>query len=99
MIVIAGTVRIDVARRDEALALAQWISDASETEPGCLGYRIYADLADPATLFIFEQWTDEAALQAHFETEHLRQFQARLPEFVVGPMSIERFDVLRRERL
>jgi quinol monooxygenase YgiN len=93
MIIIAGTVRIHLAHRAEAITRAVTVCDASEREPGCRRYQITADLVDPALFHVFELWETEEALTAHFTTEHLHEFQRHLPRLVEGPLQIQRFDV------
>ena len=69
MIVIAGTIPIKPERREEAKQLALQMAAATHAEAGCLTYQFYADLADPNTFFIFEEWESEEALQRHFQLE------------------------------
>jgi quinol monooxygenase YgiN len=42
----------------------------TRAEPGCLGYDLYQSLDDPALMFLYENWTDQAALDAHMNTSH-----------------------------
>lgn len=93
MIVIAGRVRVKPELREQALRLVQDVARASEAEEGCLGYRFYADLEQPDTFFIFEQWRDEAALAAHFTTPHLREFQRHIPGLLAAPPEIRKYIV------
>jgi quinol monooxygenase YgiN len=93
VIVVAGTVSIRPERREEAVAVAREMARATRAEPGCISYRFYADLEDPTTFFVFEEWESEAALGRHFETEHMRVFQSRLPGLLAGAMGIKRYVV------
>jgi hypothetical protein len=47
MLVVAGSVRIDPARREEALRAALAMMEATRREAGCRAYTFSADLADP----------------------------------------------------
>ena len=93
MIVIAGRVRIKPGLRAEALALAREIATRSQAEDGCLSYRFYADLDDPDTFLVFEEWRDEAALAAHFKTPHLLAFRQHLPRLLAAPPDIVKYIV------
>ena len=99
MVVIAGTVRIRSEHRPEAIERAQSVSIASEREPGCRTYRISADLRDPDLFHVFEVWDDEAALAAHFQTQHLREFQNHLPRLMAGEMKIIQYEVSNAHQL
>lgn len=93
MIVIAGTVRIRPGKREQALRAAQTMVRATLTEAGCRHYRFYADLDDPETFFVFEEWESEAALARHFESDHMRAFQQELPDLLAAPPQIRRYEV------
>ena len=51
-------------------ALAQSMLEPSNAEPGCDAYILHTDTADPSALFLYEQYTDEAAFQAHCDSPH-----------------------------
>jgi quinol monooxygenase YgiN len=93
LIVIAGRVRLQPGTRDEALALCLANAAASRAEAGCLGYRFYTDPEDAGVLFVFEEWQDEDALQAHFRAPHLQDFMARIPHFAAEPVRVTRYVV------
>src|SRR5690348_11727421 len=65
VIAVFGTLYLDPARRDEALREFHQVVADTTKEPGCHAYVISADLADPCTLYIFEEWKDSDALEAH----------------------------------
>jgi quinol monooxygenase YgiN len=70
VIAVFGTLHLDPARREEALReFHQLVADTTK-EPGCHAYVVSADLADPCTLYIFEEWKDTDALAAHQRSEH-----------------------------
>ena len=51
-------------------ALAESMLAPSNAEPGCDAYILHTDTADPSALFLYEQYTDEAAFQAHCDSPH-----------------------------
>ena len=46
----------------------------SRAEPGCRTYEISRSKDDPHTFLIFEQYDDEAAIDAHRATSHFQQY-------------------------
>ena len=65
-IVISAQIDLDPDRRDEALRSARpWI-DGALSQDGCLHYDWSADLSNPSRVNVFEEWTSEDALAAHF---------------------------------
>ena len=93
MIVIAGSVTIRPDRREEAVRAALAMARATQAEAGCVAYRFAADLVDPNTFLIFEEWESEDALARHFESAHMRVFREQIPALVGGPPSIQRYTV------
>ena len=55
-------------------ALVQ-LAAATVQEPGNICYRLHTT-DDPDQFIIYEQWKNQAALDAHMATEHLQQFLA-----------------------
>lgn len=93
MIVIAGTVKVREDRREQAVAAALRLAEATRREPGCIDYRFSSDLADPTVFLIFEEWESEEALAKHFRTEHLQAFRAEMPGLVAEAPAIRRYVV------
>jgi quinol monooxygenase YgiN len=93
MIVIAGKVTVRRERRDEAVRAALAMAEATRKEEGCLAYQFSSDLADPDTIFIFEEWASEETLARHFQTEHIRVFRQQIAGLVAGPPAIKRYSI------
>ena len=93
MIVIAGKIQVKPERRDEARKAALDMVEATRREAGCVSYAFYADLVEPATFFLFEEWESDAALAAHFQTPHMARFQEQVPALLAAPPTIRRYVV------
>ena len=93
MIVIAGTIAVKPERREDAQQAALAMAEATRRESGCVSYAFYADLLDPGAFFLFEEWESDAALAAHFQTEHMARFQEQVPALLAGPPRITRYVV------
>jgi quinol monooxygenase YgiN len=66
VILVAGTVEFDPARRDAALAAAAPLFEPTRAQPGCLAYVWSADPVSAGRVHVFEAWADEASLASHF---------------------------------
>jgi quinol monooxygenase YgiN len=64
-IIIAGTVDVDPARRDEAIREGRPYIEAARAEKGCLHYVWSADNVDPGRIYVFEEWVSTEDLAAH----------------------------------
>lgn len=65
--------------------------DATRTEPGCIEYNLHEDLSDATHLTLLEQWTNEEALQLHFQTEHFKEATGYLNAFYTKPIKIFKY--------
>lgn len=73
MIIITGAIPTSPATHDKIVALCAAHSVRSRSEPGCISHNIHIDCEDPARLFFFEQWADDAAVAAHFAVPESRE--------------------------
>nr|WP_315251736.1 antibiotic biosynthesis monooxygenase family protein [uncultured Duganella sp.] len=54
----------------EVLALLAQVRPRTLAEPGCLGYEIYRGVDGPHNLLLLEHYRDQAALEAHRQSDH-----------------------------
>jgi len=99
MILVSGEVEIRPEHRDEAVDLARWMMAETARETGCLTYRFYADLENPDRIRVFELWESQSALDAHIASEHMAEFNRRLPEMLAAAPDIRRYEIDDGERL
>ena len=93
MIIVHGIIPIKPAQREHALDLARVMSDASQTEEGCISYEFYVGLRDPNTLILLQEWENMEALAGHLRTEHMRVFLDELPNVLAGQVMTRRYAV------
>jgi quinol monooxygenase YgiN len=93
MLVIAGEIEIDPARRESAVTAALRMAEATRKEAGCTQYVFSGDLSDPGCFRIFEEWESQAALDAHFASPHMAAFQTAIAGLGVRSMTIRRYEV------
>ncbi len=55
-------------------AMLTSLTHASRLEPGCVSYISHFIESDPATVLIYEQYVNQAALEAHHNTPHFKEF-------------------------
>ena len=93
MIVIAGRMKIEPGKLPYALGIIKSVVEQTATESGNVAYRYYADLDDPSTLFIFEEWQSEAALENHFQMPYMIDFLEKIPTLGIVDASVHRYGV------
>lgn len=93
MIVVTAAARLRPETRDEALAAARRMQEATVAEPGCREYRFWIAIDDPHSLLLFERWDDQAALDVHLAAPHTREFGASISRYADGSVDLARFEV------
>lgn len=93
MILLHAVFPLNPEKRDEALDLIADLAERSQAEPGIIEYRPTTDVEDPNTVRFFEQYEDEAAFEAHSQTDHFQEFEAALPDLLAGEPEVTRFEV------
>lgn len=93
MLIVAGVIQIDPNRREAAEDAFEKMRAATLKEEGCIEYQAYVDRADPGTLFMFEKWKDQAALDAHFTSPHMAEFGAALGGLGIRGMDVKKYVV------
>jgi quinol monooxygenase YgiN len=91
--VITALVRIAPEHWDEARELAEAHSRASREEPGCLSHDWFAHPAEDHTLFFFERWADQAAIDAHFTRPSAAGLVGAFRQWACSPLTLRILDV------
>lgn len=74
MVVLAVTWIAKTGRESEVGAIFEKLSAESRKEPGCVTYQAHKHKTDPRRFFIYEQYKDDAALEAHRASPHFLQY-------------------------
>ncbi len=80
-IIISGTVDLPPENLDAALKAAKPLIEGALTEPGCLDYDWCPDPLHPGRIRVFERWTSEEALAAHFNSEWYLKMRETIGSF------------------
>ena len=71
---ILATIRIKPDQRDQFLATIRETALSSvNSEPGCLRFDVFQDLADENRYILYEVYTSEDAFHEHLATPHARR--------------------------
>jgi autoinducer 2-degrading protein len=74
MVVLAVTWMAKVGREAEVTALFAKLTEESRKEPGCAMYQVHRHKTEARRFFIYEQYQDDAALEAHRTAPHFLQY-------------------------
>jgi quinol monooxygenase YgiN len=93
MLLIVGSIRLPPGNLDAARPETRRMTEASRAEDGCLDYVYAEDLLDPGLIHVRELWRDQAALDAHFASEHLAAWRATWPALGIGDRALQVYEV------
>jgi quinol monooxygenase YgiN len=71
-------------KRDELVAGLQAALDNAETEPGTLAYVLHTDNADPDTVWFYERYDSQEALDAHRTSDAMKAVGLALRDVAAG---------------
>ncbi len=94
-------VRIDAkpGRAEEAERALATMVGPSNAEPGCLMYELFTDPKIPDALFFVEAWQDQAAIEAHGKSAHMRALGPTLRGLLAGRPQVQNFKPLAAAKL
>ena len=95
MIIVTGSVVAKQGHLSEALALSLEHVRRSRTEAGCVSHAVHQDVENPSRLVFVEEWSDHAALAAHFAVPASRAFAKALNGLAVGTPKLDVFEAKR----
>ena len=75
-VAVIGFTRFHPDRLVDLLPHVRSLLEASQKEPGCIGYWAGVDVFDPGVLRISELWVDAEALQRHVKAPHIVPWHA-----------------------
>ena len=93
MIVLAAKFTGKPERKTEILRLAAIVAPPSRAESGCITYNFYEQQPSANEFLFFEEWADQAALDAHFQTPHFKDFMQHFPELIQGQPHLRIYEV------
>ena len=74
MVVLAVTWMAKPGHEEEVAKIFRKLTVASRQEPGCLMYLVHRHKTDPKRFFIYEQYRDDAAIEAHRNSTHFQDY-------------------------
>lgn len=76
---------------NETRAVLLGLIEPTRAEVGCIRYDLHQNTLDPTDFTFVEEWTDDAALDAHLASEHLLLARERLADLLAEPADIRRY--------
>jgi quinol monooxygenase YgiN len=74
MICVAVTYVMREGTDEQAIELFRPLAAETRKEPGCRMYEVHRSTANPLQFFLYEQYDDQAALDAHRAAPHFEKY-------------------------
>jgi quinol monooxygenase YgiN len=74
MLSFSVRLRFDQADHQQISEILCHLTEASRQEPGCVTYIPHFVESEPSTVLIYEQYSDEAALDFHRASPHFQKY-------------------------
>lgn len=71
---VTATWRTKEGEEERIRELLEILTPLCRAEPGCRMYQAHRSADDPRLFFIYEQYDDEAAFEAHARTDHVERY-------------------------
>ena len=93
MIVVRGRFRLPLDRIDDARPAMAKVIAASNAEPGCRVYSYSEDIGEPGLFRVYEEWYSHDAIEAHFASAHMREWQGLREAFGFCDRSVIAYEI------
>ena len=74
--------------------LLQTLVEPTRKETGCLMYMLWRNTQDPNRFSFVEEWSDQAALDAHLQTAHIAHVVEHMPPLLAAPFELETYELV-----
>ena len=93
MIFITAKFRVRPEHAEQWLEIARDFTEATRAEDGCLWFDWSRSVEDPHEFVLVEAFRDGDAGGAHVQSEHFREAQRTLPQYLAETPRIVNFEV------
>lgn len=90
MIIVAGYIDVVEESAERAESIVRTMMAETRREAGCAVYDITRSVERPGRFHVYEEWETLAALEAHFDTPHMKVFRQALADLTVLERSVSR---------
>ncbi len=93
MLIVAGSILTSDDGRDVFLDAVKPMVAATLDEPGCHEYAFTPDPNDANRILLYELWDDQDALDGHFASDHMAQWQQASQGLPVVGADIKKYTI------
>jgi quinol monooxygenase YgiN len=80
MLIVTGLIEVVAENLDAARSAVETMMVETRKEPGCRVYEFSEVIGARGRFRVYEEWDNQAALDAHFKAPHMDAFRASLAD-------------------
>ncbi len=88
LLTVVATMKAQPGKEQELRELLEGLIAPTRAEADCVTYALHQGSQDPSIFIFYENWTSQAALDAHLGTPHLQAALPRIPDLLDGDLVI-----------
>ena len=88
LLTVVATMKAKQGKASELREVLIGLLAPTRAEDGCVNYDLHESNDSEGTFLFYENWTSQAALDAHLQTPHLKAFFARHEELLEGEVQL-----------
>lgn len=85
---IIGRLKAKAGKESELQNALLDLVPLSRAEAGCINYDLHEVIDEPGLFLLYENWTDQAALDLHFGFVHSQEFAAKASHLLAVPLQM-----------
>ena len=88
---VIATLKALPGKEEELRSVLTALLHPTREEDGCLSYEMLENREDPTEFRFVEEWTDDAALDAHFGTPHIQAAIAAFEGLLAADLDVQKY--------
>lgn len=68
--------------------------EPTRQETGCISYELHQNLTDKTDFIFIEEWSSDAAIDAHLATKHIKDALKKLSGLIAEEPDVRRYSVV-----
>lgn len=92
---VVAHLRAKADKIEETRAALMLMVEPTRAEDGCIVYEMLQNDVDPTDFTFVEEWTGDAELGAHLQSDHVQAVIAQAEELFAAPPDIRRYTLVK----
>ncbi len=95
MLTVIAYVHAKEGQEDRVKQILEGLIAPTRAEAGCINYDLFQSDSDPTQLVFYENWRNDADLDRHAQTPHIRESAGSLTDLLAQPAKITKWRTVK----